>query len=73
MDKAKKKRATHQRNGTKLVGKVNQLIANGAEGINAIMLKHYMNELKEKQSDLNPLVLGRFSPPPPPPHFSTLH
>ena len=51
MDKAKKKRATHRRNVTKLVGKVDDLIANGVEGIDT-MLKHYMNELKEKRSDL---------------------
>ena len=52
MDKANKKRATHRRNVTKLVGKVNKLIADGVEGINTMMLKHYMNELKEKRSDL---------------------
>ena len=52
MDRAKKKRATHRRNVTKLVGKVDDLIPNGVEGIDTIMLKHYMNEQKEKRSDL---------------------
>ena len=52
MDKAKQKRATHRRNVTKLLGKVDDLIANGVEEIDTIMLKHYMNETKEKRSDL---------------------
>ena len=51
MDKAKKKRASHLRNVTKLEGKVNDMIGESAEGINVMKLKHFQRELEEERID----------------------
>ena len=55
MDKAKKKRASHRRNVTKLEGKVNDVIGESAEGINVMKLKHFQSELEEERIDLKEL------------------
>ena len=55
MDKAKKKRASHRRNVTKLEGKVNDMIGESAEGINVMKLKHFQRELEEERIDLKEL------------------
>ena len=52
MEKAKKKRASHRRNVTKLVGKVKDLASKGAGAIDVVMLKHFQRELEDEQNEL---------------------
>ena len=53
VDKVKKKRMTHQRNVTKIVNKVDELLK--TDPVDKRKLKHYQNELIEKRSDLKDL------------------
>ena len=52
MEKAKKKRASHRRNVTKLVGKVKDLVSKGAGAIDVVMLKHFQREMEDEQNEL---------------------
>ena len=52
IEKLKKTRSSYRRSVTKLVGRVNELMKDGLEGLNRRKLKYFQSELTEKQSEM---------------------